>query len=187
MNTQELHLVSQIASLFWRLQRQERFEARMFDCEGYSQAAGDNPDCDPESFERGIAQSLLDNPDLLDKLSRYETRLRNQYLKTIRDLRSIQKDRLPSRSIRESLQYQAERQVAASAAPAPTPEPIAAEPETHIATATCEQNGFESQNIETASNVIEMPSHRTGSEPLPASLRDRRTPTNSSEPFSEVS
>ena len=153
LTTQEHHLVLQIASLFWRLERHERLEARMFDCEGYAYTAANDLDFEPDSFERGIAHSLLDNPDMLDRLSRYETRLRNQYLRTIRDLRSIQKDRLP---IHQPTQTQP-----AEPAPAPIPPDTETETQTQTATATSGQNGFDSQSTNTAQIPLFSPTPQT--------------------------
>jgi hypothetical protein len=143
-DTQESHLVLQVATLFWRLQRHNRIETTLLDCEGYANGTGNEEEITPDSFERGIAISLLENPNSLDKLSRYETRLRNQYLKTIQILRSIQKDRLRSQPVPAQ---------ASQSELTPVPGTI-----THslAAVSAPQEIGSVSQSSESPSNVIEI-------------------------------
>jgi hypothetical protein len=127
-DTQEAHLVTQIAEGIWRLMRARRVETRTY--EAFLEATNNSEDPDAR-----VADCFHSNAKQFDNLRRYETTIERSYYRAITELRKLQKERRKSEieSVSQNAKLQAKlvENVTLPASSNPSPSP---------------QNGFVSQN-----------------------------------------
>jgi hypothetical protein len=88
-DTQEGHLVTQLAEGIWRLMRARRVETRTYEAFIQSTNTSEDPDA-------RVADCFHSNAKQFDNLRRYETTIERSYYRAMTELRKLQKERRKS-------------------------------------------------------------------------------------------